>query len=255
MQVTLLINIRPPCLAATGNSPLAAKVPFTWLTEHTPNQSLRMTGFGGDNLPLVALAILGRTREGERQNSELYYSYRERERELRTQNFITVTEREGKKKRTQNFITVTGRERELRTLLQLQRERTLNSELYYSYRKRTQNSELYYSYREREGKKKRTQNFITVTGRERELRTLLQLQRERTLNSELYYSYRKRTQNFITVTEGERTQKFITVTERERENDNTVSTKYQQAHGLYGPVSLKPHGSNSLVLPTTAWSI
>ena len=111
MQVTLLINIRPPCLAATGNSPLAAKVPFTWLTEHTPNQSLRMTGFGGDNLPLVALAILGGTRE------------RERERELRTL-LQLQRERENSEHRTLlQLHRERERKRELRILFQLQRER------------------------------------------------------------------------------------------------------------------------------------
>ena len=169
MQVTSLINIRPPCLAATGNSPLAAKVPFTWLTEHTPNQGLRMTGFGGYNLPLVALAILGGTREGERENSELCYSYREREnsehrtllqlqreRENSEHRTLLQLEREGKKKRTQNFIPVTEREGE--------RERTLNSELYYSYRERTQNSELYYSY----GGRENSEHFYSYRERERE---------------------------------------------------------------------------------------
>ena len=112
MQVTLLINIRPPCLAATGNSPLAAKVPFTWLTEHTPNQSLWMTGFGGDNLPLVALAILGGTREGERERTQNFITVTERERENSEHRTLLQLHREGKKKRTQNCIPVTERERE-----------------------------------------------------------------------------------------------------------------------------------------------
>ena len=75
-------------------------------------------------------------REGEGENSELYYRekertqnselyYKERERELRTQDFITERERE--RERTQNFITERERERERTQNFITERERELGT--------------------------------------------------------------------------------------------------------------------------------